>query len=238
MSGRGRLSDGRTGAGGLWLYGEPGAASGSMGRRGPLALWGAGGLWPGTGLPASGEGDGTAGERRGGDSNPRTRSTPVTRFPVAPVQPLRHLSGTASVPGPRWVGGRDRCGGSLRAGRGGWSLWAGRGGWALRAGSPVALSFQSVARRARFGTVGRLFPRSVPKRPGRRALWNATAMPAAAGRCKSTGPAAKTRGSQLTTRHRRPRHATRPAGRATPRAPAGRPATRPAGRPGRSEPRR
>src|ERR1700739_1097816 len=33
--------------------------------------------------------------RRGGDSNPRTRSTPVTRFPVAPVQPLRHLSGTA-----------------------------------------------------------------------------------------------------------------------------------------------
>jgi hypothetical protein len=30
--------------------------------------------------------------RRGGDSNPRTRSTPVTRFPVAPVQPLRHLS--------------------------------------------------------------------------------------------------------------------------------------------------
>jgi hypothetical protein len=32
-------------------------------------------------------------QRRGGDSNPRTRSTPVTRFPVAPVQPLRHLSG-------------------------------------------------------------------------------------------------------------------------------------------------
>ena len=30
--------------------------------------------------------------RRGRDSNPRTRSTPVTRFPVAPVQPLRHLS--------------------------------------------------------------------------------------------------------------------------------------------------
>src|ERR1700737_1973979 len=34
----------------------------------------------------------SARERRGGDSNPRTRSTPVTRFPVAPVQPLRHLS--------------------------------------------------------------------------------------------------------------------------------------------------
>ncbi len=34
----------------------------------------------------------TASQRRGGDSNPRTRSTPVTRFPVAPVQPLRHLS--------------------------------------------------------------------------------------------------------------------------------------------------
>ena len=33
-----------------------------------------------------------ASKRRGGDSNPRTRSTPVTRFPVAPVQPLRHLS--------------------------------------------------------------------------------------------------------------------------------------------------
>src|SRR5439155_8712706 len=31
-------------------------------------------------------------ERRGRDSNPRTRLTPVTRFPVAPVQPLRHLS--------------------------------------------------------------------------------------------------------------------------------------------------
>ncbi len=31
-------------------------------------------------------------QRRGRDSNPRTRSTPVTRFPVAPVQPLRHLS--------------------------------------------------------------------------------------------------------------------------------------------------
>jgi transposase InsO family protein len=31
-------------------------------------------------------------QRRGGDSNPRTRLTPVTRFPVAPVQPLRHLS--------------------------------------------------------------------------------------------------------------------------------------------------
>jgi integrase/recombinase XerD len=30
--------------------------------------------------------------RRGRDSNPRTRLTPVTRFPVAPVQPLRHLS--------------------------------------------------------------------------------------------------------------------------------------------------
>src|SRR3954470_8100848 len=33
-----------------------------------------------------------AAERRGRDSNPRTRLTPVTRFPVAPVQPLRHLS--------------------------------------------------------------------------------------------------------------------------------------------------
>ncbi len=31
-------------------------------------------------------------KRRGRDSNPRTGSTPVTRFPVAPVQPLRHLS--------------------------------------------------------------------------------------------------------------------------------------------------
>jgi hypothetical protein len=31
-------------------------------------------------------------KRRGGDSNPRTRSTPVTRFPVAPIQPLWHLS--------------------------------------------------------------------------------------------------------------------------------------------------
>ena len=30
--------------------------------------------------------------RRGRDSNPRTRSTPVTRFPVAPIQPLWHLS--------------------------------------------------------------------------------------------------------------------------------------------------
>jgi hypothetical protein len=30
--------------------------------------------------------------RRGGDSNPRTGSTPVTRFPVAPIQPLWHLS--------------------------------------------------------------------------------------------------------------------------------------------------
>ena len=29
--------------------------------------------------------------RREGDSNPRT-SFPVTRFPVVPVQPLRHLS--------------------------------------------------------------------------------------------------------------------------------------------------
>jgi hypothetical protein len=36
------------------------------------------------------------GRRRGRDSNPRTRSTPVTRFPIVPVQPLRHLSsGTA-----------------------------------------------------------------------------------------------------------------------------------------------
>lgn len=36
---------------------------------------------------------GTVGEqRRGRDSNPRTRLTPVTRFPVVPVQPLRHLS--------------------------------------------------------------------------------------------------------------------------------------------------
>ncbi len=35
-----------------------------------------------------------ASERRGGDSNPRTRLPPVTRFPVAPVQPLRHLSVT------------------------------------------------------------------------------------------------------------------------------------------------
>src|SRR5579875_2332136 len=34
--------------------------------------------------------------RRGRDSNPRTRLTPVTRFPVAPVQPLRHLSTQAS----------------------------------------------------------------------------------------------------------------------------------------------
>ena len=34
-------------------------------------------------------------ERRGRDSNPRTRLTPVTRFPVVPVQPLRHLSWTA-----------------------------------------------------------------------------------------------------------------------------------------------
>ena len=31
-------------------------------------------------------------QRRGRDSNPRTRLTPVTRFPVVPVQPLRHLS--------------------------------------------------------------------------------------------------------------------------------------------------
>src|SRR4051794_40329612 len=31
-----------------------------------------------------------AAQRRGRDSNPRTRLTPVTRFPVAPVQPLRH----------------------------------------------------------------------------------------------------------------------------------------------------
>ncbi len=30
--------------------------------------------------------------RRGRDSNPRTESTPVTRFPVAPIQPLWHLS--------------------------------------------------------------------------------------------------------------------------------------------------
>ena len=34
-------------------------------------------------------------ERRGRDSNPRTRLTPVTRFPVVPVQPLRHLSWNA-----------------------------------------------------------------------------------------------------------------------------------------------
>ena len=39
----------------------------------------------------------TQAKRRGGDSNPRTRSTPVTRFPVAPVQPLRHLSGSVQA---------------------------------------------------------------------------------------------------------------------------------------------
>ena len=37
------------------------------------------------------------GQRRGRDSNPRTRLTPVTRFPVVPVQPLRHLSWKAGV---------------------------------------------------------------------------------------------------------------------------------------------
>jgi hypothetical protein len=42
-------------------------------------------------------------QRRGGDSNPRTRSTPVTRFPVAPVQPLRHLS---ERPAEAYRGGR------------------------------------------------------------------------------------------------------------------------------------
>src|SRR4051812_47420236 len=31
-------------------------------------------------------------KRRGRDSTPRTRLTPVTRFPVAPVQPLRPLA--------------------------------------------------------------------------------------------------------------------------------------------------
>ena len=40
--------------------------------------------------------------RRGGDSNPRTRSTPVTRFPVAPVQPLRHLSSRPAKRSARW----------------------------------------------------------------------------------------------------------------------------------------
>jgi hypothetical protein len=41
-------------------------------------------------------------QRRGGDSNPRTRSTPVTRFPVAPVQPLRHLSVRRGKRSARW----------------------------------------------------------------------------------------------------------------------------------------
>ncbi len=36
-------------------------------------------------------------KRRGRDSNPRTRLTPVTRFPVVPVQPLRHLSWRGSA---------------------------------------------------------------------------------------------------------------------------------------------
>jgi hypothetical protein len=55
--------------------------------------------------------------RRGRDSNPRTRSTPVTRFPVAPVQPLRHLSGdrspsstTATPPSPITTDGRQAAG--------------------------------------------------------------------------------------------------------------------------------
>src|SRR5829696_7937214 len=44
-------------------------------------------------------------QRRGRDSNPRTRSTPVTRFPIVPVQPLRHPSRAGSgkgsaAPGP------------------------------------------------------------------------------------------------------------------------------------------
>src|SRR5215831_2746011 len=41
--------------------------------------------------------NGSCTKRRGGDSNPRTRLTPVTRFPVAPVQPLRHLSWRARL---------------------------------------------------------------------------------------------------------------------------------------------
>ncbi len=60
-------------------------------------------------------------QRRGGDSNPRTRSTPVTRFPVAPVQPLRHLSvlGRASVARRHPDGARP----GERVGRG--RLWPG-----------------------------------------------------------------------------------------------------------------
>jgi hypothetical protein len=53
-------------------------------------------------------------KRREGDSNPRT-SFPVTRFPVVPVQPLRHLSewtpaSVAAASRPRAPGSADRAG--------------------------------------------------------------------------------------------------------------------------------
>jgi hypothetical protein len=69
-----------------WPGSEPG--TGPEGRRGPRR-----GREP-TPTPFFGAGVRIRTKwRRGGDSNPRTRLTPVTRFPVAPVQPLRHLSG-------------------------------------------------------------------------------------------------------------------------------------------------
>ena len=40
-----------------------------------------------------------AAQRRGRDSNPRYELTPYTRFPVAPVQPLRHLSRSSDPEG-------------------------------------------------------------------------------------------------------------------------------------------
>ena len=69
-------------------------------------------------LTARGRLHGSGTKRREGDSNPRT-SFPVTRFPVVPVQPLRHLSRQsgrkASVP-PR---ASVRVDGGGRGGRGG-----------------------------------------------------------------------------------------------------------------------
>ena len=69
--------------------GQEQAAHQADGREGQA---GQGAQARGPGLLTASAAQSRGGPRRGRDSNPRTRLTPVTRFPVAPVQPLRHLS--------------------------------------------------------------------------------------------------------------------------------------------------
>ena len=77
------------------VRGRPPARSAADGRRlarGPLHLAAGGRGAARSGVHAAGSAHGPRLQRRGRDSNPRGRLTPPTRFPVALLKPLGHLS--------------------------------------------------------------------------------------------------------------------------------------------------